>query len=74
MTTHSPACQHAIAEFATAPKDSAPFLIAQYIEEHDAPEGLAFLIQVYDEDAPGSPEFIAAQKLLPSVIAEAVQS
>ncbi len=70
MATHSLAVRHAIAEFDNEPKDSVPHRIASYIDEHEAPEGLALLIQVIDEDAPFTPAVETALILLPSVIAE----
>lgn len=72
MTTHTVACQTALAEFLSAPKDSVQYNIAHYIEEHEAPEGLALLIAVIDEDAADTPEVRTALRLLPSIIAEAV--
>ncbi|WP_330253040.1 hypothetical protein OG874_00045 [Nocardia sp. NBC_00565] len=74
MTIHTPACQTALAEFLSAAEDSVQYRIAHYVEEHEAPEGLDLLLTVLFEDAPETPEFVTAQRLLPSLLAEAVQS
>lgn len=71
MATHSPACQLALAEFLSTAKDSVQHKIAEYVDVHTPGESLELLLTVIWEDAPASPEFITAQHLLPSVIAEA---
>ena len=74
MSTHTPECQNALAQFLAAPTDSAVYSIAHFVEDHPAGEGLDLLLRIIWDDAPGTPEFIAAQRMLPSVLAEAVQS
>lgn len=74
MATHSPACQLALAEFLCAPEDSVQHKIAEFVDVHTPGESLDLLLSVLWDDAPKSPEFVTAQKLLPSILAEAVHA
>jgi hypothetical protein len=71
MTMHSPACQQLLREFLATPEDSVQHKIAEYVEGHTPDESLELLLTVIWDDAPATPEFVIAQKLLPSVLAEA---